>query len=66
MIILDSFGNKFGNAVSFFFTWFIISLTLSYMGGVVGGGGHKVPMQISKICIFATNTATAIKFGDFS
>ena len=31
-----------------------------------GGGGQKVPALISKICIFATNTATATKFGDFS
>ena len=31
-----------------------------------GGGGHKVPALISKIGIFATNTATAKKFGDFS
>ena len=33
------------------------------MGG--GGGGHKVPALISEIRIFATNTATATKFGDF-
>ena len=33
-----------------------------------GGRGreHKVPALISKICIFATNTATATKFRDFS
>ena len=37
-------------------------LTLSY----TGGGGHKVPELISKIRIFAMNTATATKFGDFS
>ena len=39
-------------------------LTLSDTGK--GGGGHKVPMLISKIRIFETNTATATKFGDFS
>ena len=38
-------------------------LALSY---TVGGGGHKVPALISKIRIFAMNTATATKFGDFS
>ena len=31
-----------------------------------GGGGHKVPALISKIRIFAPNTATATKFGNFS
>ena len=31
-----------------------------------GGGGHKVPALISKIRIFAANTATATKFGNFS
>ena len=30
------------------------------------GVGHKVPVLISKIRIFATNTATAANFGDFS
>ena len=38
-------------------------LTLSYTGG---GGGHKVPALILKVCIVATNTATATKFGEFS
>ena len=28
------------------------------------GGGQKMPTLISKICIFATNTATATTFGD--
>ena len=37
-------------------------LTLSY----TGGRGHKVPALISKNRIFATNTATETKFGDFS
>ena len=30
-----------------------------------GGGGHKVPAFISKICIFQTNTGTATKSGEF-
>ena len=30
-----------------------------------GGGAHKVPALFSKIFIFATNTATATKFGEF-
>ena len=30
---------------------------------ILHGGGHKVPALISKIRIFATNTATATKFG---
>ena len=28
-------------------------------------GRHKVPVLISKICIFAMNTAGATKFGEF-
>ena len=35
-------------------------------GGGGWGLGHKVPALISKIHIFATNTATVTKFGDFS
>ena len=31
-----------------------------------GEGVGEVPAQISKVHIFATNTATATKFGDFS
>ena len=44
------------------------ALDLSYTGwgGGEGGNGHKVPILISKICIFTTNTATATKFDDFS
>ena len=38
-------------------------LTLSYMGRC---RGHKVPALISTNRIFATNTATETKFGDFS
>ena len=42
-------------------------VNLSYTAGGGGGGGaHKVPALFSKIFIFATNTATATKFGEFS
>ena len=33
---------------------------------VHGGGGGGVPELILEICIFATNTATVMKFDDFS
>ena len=35
-------------------------------GGGGGGGGQKVPTLISKIHIFASNTALAVTFGNFS
>ena len=40
--------------------------TLLYLKVVGGGGAQTVPALISKIHIFATNTATATKLGDFS
>ena len=43
-----------------------VFLTLSYTEGGGGGRGHKVPALISRIRIFATNTATTMRFGDFS
>ena len=41
-----------------------LAILILHGGGV--GGMHKVPALISKIRIFATNNATATKFGDFS
>ena len=40
----------------------------AYLTRILHGGlrGHKVPALISKNRIFATNTATETKFGDFS
>ena len=45
---------------------FTLMYSQPYLRRGGGGGGHKVPALISKICIFAANTAIATKFGDFS